>query len=74
MIYPNPTSDYISVRFPESFNKGTVVFYTILGQKVLEREVSSPVDTFSLKSLNNGIYIYKIESDTFSKTGKIIKQ
>jgi hypothetical protein len=46
VVYPNPTSDYISVRFPESFNKGTVVFYTVLGQKVLEREVSSPVDTF----------------------------
>jgi subtilisin family serine protease len=74
VVYPNPTSDYISVRFPESFNKGTVVFYTVLGQKVLEREVSSPVDTFSLKSLSNGIYIYKIESEAFSKSGKIIKQ
>ena len=74
VVYPNPTSDYISVRFPESFNKGTVVFYTVLGQKVLEREVSSPVDTFSLKSLRNGIYIYKIESEAFSKSGKIIKQ
>jgi hypothetical protein len=24
--YPNPTSEIISVRFPESFNKGTVIF------------------------------------------------
>jgi hypothetical protein len=29
--------------------------------------VSSPVDTFSLKSLSNGIYIYKIESEAFRK-------
>jgi subtilisin family serine protease len=74
VAYPNPTSDYISVQFPESFNKGTVGFYTILGQKVLERQVTSPVDTFSLQSLSNGIYIYKIESEAFSKSGKIIKQ
>jgi hypothetical protein len=29
--------------------------------------VSSPVDTFSLKSLSNGIYIYKIESEAFQR-------
>lgn len=74
VAYPNPTSDFISVEFPESFNKGMVVFYTVLGQKVLEHQVNNKVDTFSLKSLSNGIYIYKIESETFSKIGKIIKQ
>jgi hypothetical protein len=53
----------------KSFNKGTVIFYRFR-PKVLERQVSSPVDTFSLKSLSNGIYIYKIESEAFSKSGK----
>jgi subtilisin family serine protease len=74
MAYPNPTTDLISVSFPENFNKGMVVFYTVLGKKVLERAINSPSDTFSLKSLSNGIYFYKIESDAFSKSGKIIKQ
>ncbi len=74
VAYPNPTTDLISVSFPESFNKGTVVFYSILGKKVLEGTISSPSDTFSLKSLSNGMYFYKIESDAFSKFGKIIKQ
>jgi hypothetical protein len=27
-----------------------------------------------LKSLNEGVYLYKMESDGFSKTGKIIKK
>ncbi|NGY38380.1 S8 family serine peptidase [Flavobacterium sp. XN-5] len=74
VAYPNPTSDFISVQFPESFNKGTVGFYTILGQKIFEQPFSSSGNTFSLKSLSNGIYIYKIESEAFSKSGKIIKQ
>lgn len=74
VAYPNPTTDLISVTFPESFNKGTVIFYSVLGKKVLERTISSPSDTFSLKSLSNGMYFYKIESDAFSKSGKIIKQ
>jgi subtilisin family serine protease len=74
VAYPNPTTDLISVSFPESFNTGKVIFYTILGKKVLERSISNQSDTFSLKSLSNGIYFYKIEVDAFSKSGKIIKQ
>jgi subtilisin family serine protease len=73
-VYPNPTADLISVVFPENFNTGKVVFYTILGKKVLERTISGRSAGFSLKSLSAGIYIYKIESDAFSKSGKIIKQ
>lgn len=74
VAYPNPTSDFISMEFPERFNKGTVGFYTVLGQKVLEHQLNDAKDTFSLKSLSSGIYIYKIESAAFSKSGKIIKQ
>ncbi len=74
VAYPNPTTNLVSVSFPESFNKGTVVFYSVLGEKVLERTISSTSDIFSLKSLSNGIYFYKIEAGTFSRSGKIIKQ
>jgi hypothetical protein len=74
VAYPNPTTDLISFSFPESFNEGSVIFYTTLGKKVLERSISSTSRTFSLKSLSSGIYFYKIESGAFSKSGKIIKQ
>lgn len=73
-IYPNPATDVITVSFPENFNKGSVIFYSILGQKVFEKELNQPEGLFSLDSLGKGIYIYKIESDSFSQTGKIIKQ
>lgn len=73
-IYTNPTSEFVSVSFPESFNTGTVVLYSILGQKVFEKKVDVSQDVFSLQSLSKGIYIYKMQSDVFSKTGKIIKQ
>lgn len=73
-LYPNPTTDFISVSFPESFNKGKVIIYTFLGQKILERDLNGQTDSISLHSLSSGVYIYKIESDSFSKSGKIIKQ
>ncbi|RVT71349.1 T9SS type A sorting domain-containing protein [Flavobacterium sufflavum] len=74
VAYPNPASDVIAVDFPPSFNSGKVLFYNVLGQKVLEKKVESIHTDFSLESLNRGIYFYHIESDSVSKNGKIIKK
>lgn len=74
LVYPNPTFDSISVTFPNDSNVKNIAIYNVLGQKVLEKNISSQSPTISLKSLNSGIYFYKIESNTFSKSGKIIKQ
>jgi hypothetical protein len=72
-IYPNPTNDILSISFPKNFNQGTLFIYTIFGQKVLEQKISSQLTTTSLQKLNHGMYLYKLESDGYSKTGKIIK-
>ena len=74
VVYPNPTYDSISFTLPNDSDIKTIAIYTILGQKVLEKNISTQSPTISLKSLNSGIYFYKIESNTFSKSGKIIKQ
>lgn len=74
VIYPNPTEDIISVTFPEGLDKGTISIYTVLGQKVLERKITTQSPTISMKSLSNGVYLYKMESEGFSKSGKIVKQ
>jgi len=62
------------VSFPESVTKGTIVFYSIRGEKVFERQINDAKDIFSLLSLTKGLYIYKIQADSYFKTGKIIKQ
>lgn len=72
-IYPNPTQDALSISFPENFKGGTFTVFTILGQKVLEKAVSRQLPTISLKTLSQGMYLYKLDSKGFSKTGKIIR-
>jgi subtilisin family serine protease len=72
-IYPNPTNDTLFLSFPKDFNQGTIFIYTIFGQKVLEQKISNQVTTLSLKTLNQGMYVYKLESNGYFKTGKIIK-
>jgi subtilisin family serine protease len=74
IVYPNPTNDSISVTFSNDSDVKTIAIYTILGQKVLEKNISNQTPTISLKSLNSGVYFYKIQSNDFSKSGKIIKQ
>lgn len=74
IVYPNPTTDSISIALPEGFDSKTFAIYTVLGQKVLEKKISSQSTTISLESLTAGIYFYEIESNNFSKSGKIIKQ
>jgi hypothetical protein len=74
IVYPNPTNDSISVTLPEKPVSRTLAIYNVLGQKVLEKIISSQSPTISLKTLSSGMYFYKIESEGFSKSGKIIKQ
>lgn len=74
LVYPNPAMDSISVILSEGFNTGNIIFYTVLGQKVLEEKIKMQSSVISIKSLDKGIYLYKIESKGVSKSGKIVKQ
>lgn len=74
VVFPNPTSESISVTLTEGFDTGTINLYTVLGQKVLEKKVSTQSPVISIKSLEKGTYLYKIESNGYSKSGKIVKK
>lgn len=75
MVYPNPATDSISVTLPNGLDKGKVILYTVLGQKVLEEKVTKESSVISMKSLIIGTYLYKIEcGNGLFKSGKIIKQ
>ena len=74
VLYPNPTSNNVTISVPVDVNEAKVLFYNTLGQVVLEKMISKSVSTLSLETLNSGVYYYKVQTDTISQTGKIIKQ
>ncbi len=74
LVYPNPTTDLVWVSLSESEKEGTICVYTVLGRKVLEKKITVQAPILSLKTLDAGVYLYKIESNTLSNTGKIIKR
>jgi subtilisin family serine protease len=73
-VAPNPASETISVAFPNGFNTATITFYNTLGQLILEKTVSQSFPTIALQQLNSGVYFYKIEANSFSQSGKLIKK
>jgi photosystem II stability/assembly factor-like uncharacterized protein len=84
--YPNPFNPTTTIKFsipnlssPHSLNGDLVVLkiYDILGKEIvtLVNEKQSPgvYDvTFDGSSLNSGIYFYKLQTDNFSDTKKMI--
>ncbi|PWA07105.1 S8 family serine peptidase [Flavobacterium laiguense] len=73
-LYPNPVSDFSTVSFSEDFDIGVFQIYTILGQKMMEQTITKTAPTISLKTLQSGVYIYKMDYNGNTKTGKLIKQ
>ncbi len=74
IVYPNPSTDSIHFTLPENNTKGTLVLYSILGQKIKEQEISNRFVTLSISDLPEGIYFYTFDTGEFFKTGKIIKK
>lgn len=73
LIYPNPTHENLFVSFPNDFQEADIIFYNTLGQIVFEKNIQKTKGTLSLENINPGIYFYKIKSNSFMQTGKIIK-
>ena len=62
-VFPNPTSEELTIKTPYKLAKGMVCFYNITGQLVFTKELSSDFTKISVKELERGMYIYKIFSD-----------
>ncbi len=74
LIAPNPTTTIFSVYLPAGIDKATITLYTTLGQVVTTQNMATPVSNVSLEGLNPGVYFYKLESNSLSQSGKIIKE
>lgn len=73
LMYPNPVDNELFISFPNGFEAAKVVFYNALGQSVFEKSIQNPESSISLGLLNPGIYFYRIQSNSFVQSGKIIK-
>jgi hypothetical protein len=74
LIYPNPVFNQLNFSFPNNLEEADVVFYNALGQMVLTKSIQKANDKIDIENLNSGIYYYKIKSNSFVQSGKIVKK
>jgi serine protease AprX len=72
-LFPNPTSNLITITSSEKYMNATVTIYNNVGQTVFIDSIKNKMQNFSLESLTNGVYFYDIASAEIKLNGKIIK-
>lgn len=70
-IYPNPSSDNITI---ETLTKGNISILNLKSQELLKKEITSPSTTIDVRGLTNGIYIVKVIGEKGIQVGKFVKQ
>ncbi|WP_189342868.1 T9SS type A sorting domain-containing protein, partial [Ulvibacter litoralis] len=70
--YPNPVNDVL--HFSGTTPLKSITIYTVTGQIVAQKAITSTKGELNISELANGIYIARIEGYESSKTVKIIKK
>lgn len=73
-VYPNPTNNYMNIKFPNSATKVDIVILDVLGKKVTQKEINRNQNRLDVSHLSNGVYFAKITLNYESKTFKVIKE
>jgi len=71
-VFPNPAKTTVSFLFESDI--AAVSVYSVLGQKIIEKQITSQNPILSVEDLKSGLYFYTFDANGLHKTGKIIKQ
>ena len=73
-IYPNPTSDYLTINFHNYLAMDAEVrLYDVIGNVVLEESLKGASTILNLQDLNAGVYVYKVyDGDSEIYSGQVV--
>jgi uncharacterized protein (TIGR02145 family) len=72
-IYPNPAIDMITIDYAKK-QKIKMQVYNMIGECVLQRELSSGTNEINVSSLSKGLYIIKVLGSDWTVQRKLIKE
>lgn len=73
VIYPNPASDVITIKLPQTPEaKTTASLVDALGRIVLTQNITAVQSTVSVEGLRKGVYFVKISSGSNTSTQRIV--
>ncbi len=74
-IYPNPSSESISIIFNQSLNNGELWISSTAGLKVVTQKISSNKEKadIDISSLPNGVYIVSVKTNDGIQSARFVK-
>jgi hypothetical protein len=73
LVFPNPARDEINVIIPE-VGLCKVNILDIKGREIYQRTTTQSENIFDVSSLEKGIYLIEVTSESFSRTIKFVKE
>ena len=72
-VYPNPTSDQLTLELNDASSTYQIEIFDILGKKVISSEIQK-VGTIDVSSLTSGTYLLKFNSDYKTNVVRFVKK
>ena len=73
-MYPNPVSDFVTVKFPNNYKAVSLNFYNTVGQLVNQIQDLQNNTSINISAFSNGMYFYRFESSEGTIKGKFLKK
>ncbi len=62
-IYPNPSKDFINVRYGAHLKNVSIEIFDISGKKIFVKNLKNPISRIDIQNLKIGSYVYHILND-----------
>ncbi len=72
LIYPNPTQETLTIETENNEKIRSVEIYTLSGQSLLKKTTDGK--NVDISTLNEGIYLIKVETDSHHSVSKFVKK
>ncbi len=73
-LYPNPVTTQINISFPASADNAEFALYNVLGERILQTNITTMKNNVDVSGLSSGMYIASITSNDKTTSYKIIKE
>lgn len=71
-VYPNPSKGTINVMIPNNDEKSIITLFDLQGREIMKKETSQINTSFSIDSLQDGIYLINIKNNIGTVSKKIV--
>jgi len=73
-MYPNPSTEYVTIQLPSEISKAAVNVYDLTGRLLKTAMITSEIQTLDVQGLSTGIYVLQIHADGKTGTQQFIKK